>query len=87
MFARLFFQKIIPKRINVHRKNISSSEHQNSPIRHSIRLVFGKYLLATNTISSGILMILGDLCQQEIEYQQQKLKARYDLARLGNMYL
>lgn len=33
-----------------------------------LNLYFGKYLLVTNTISSGVLMSVGDLIQQQIEY-------------------
>lgn len=44
---------------------------------------FGKYLLFTNIISSGIPMVFGDLIQQEIEYQNNKLAERYDFKRAG----
>lgn len=64
-------------------RKITTSKPDESPFRQGAKLVFGKYLLATNTISSGVLMLIGDICQQEIEYQQQKLEERYDLGRLS----
>ncbi|EEB11761.1 Peroxisomal membrane protein, putative [Pediculus humanus corporis] len=36
--------------------------------KKTVKNIFGKYLFLTNTISSGVLMSLGDLLQQEIEY-------------------
>lgn len=48
---------------------------------------FGKYLLATNTISSGFLMVAGDLLVQEFEYQKGTLKNRYDWKRSGKVHL
>lgn len=46
---------------------------------------FGKYLLLTNTVSSGLLMGIGDLVQQEIEYRRKILPKRYDWGRLLRM--
>lgn len=48
---------------------------------------FGKYLLATNTISSGFLMVAGDLIVQEFEYRKGTLKQRYDWKRSGKILL
>lgn len=56
-------------------------------IRNYRQNAFGKYLLFTNTVSSGIPMFFGDLIQQEIEYQNKKLAKRYDYKRLGRMLL
>lgn len=50
-------------------------------------VLFGKYLLATNTISSGFLMVAGDLLVQEFEYQKGTLKNRYDWKRSGKIHL
>lgn len=47
--------------------------------------LFGKYLLATNTISSGFLMIAGDLIVQEFEYQKGTLEKRYNWTRCGKI--
>lgn len=49
--------------------------------------VFGKYLLTTNTVSSGVLMWVGDIMSQEIEYRQGLLKKRYDWLRTGRMFV
>ncbi|XP_059612219.1 mpv17-like protein 2 [Phlebotomus argentipes] len=49
--------------------------------------LFGKYLLLTNTVSSGILMGLGDVMSQEIEYRTQLIDKRYDWKRIGQMFL
>ncbi|KAJ8910514.1 hypothetical protein NQ315_002456 [Exocentrus adspersus] len=65
---------------------VSTTRHTKSPIRSGITLAFGKYLLLTNTISSGVLMLVGDICQQEIEYRQNKLPQRYDFGRMSRMF-
>lgn len=49
--------------------------------------LFGKYLLTTNTVSSGVLMMMGDLLAQEIEYQRGLVKERYDWWRVGRMFI
>ena len=49
--------------------------------------LFGKYLLTTNTVSSGVLMLLGDLMAQEVEYQRGLVKERYDWWRVGRMFI
>lgn len=48
------------------------------------RRAFGKYLLFTNTWTSGLLMGTGDLIEQEIEYQRKVLPKRYEWSRSGN---
>lgn len=47
--------------------------------------VFGKYLFYTNVASGGILMFLGDLLEQEIEYRRNLIWERYDNTRLCNV--
>lgn len=49
-------------------------------------VLFGKYLLATNTISSGFLMVAGDLIVQEFEYQNGTMQDRYDWSRSGKIF-
>ncbi|XP_060528562.1 mpv17-like protein 2 [Cylas formicarius] len=66
---------------------VSTSKSLQKPFRSIPTLVFGKYLLTTNIVSSGVLMLVGDACQQEIEYRQHKLKERYDLARMTRMFI
>ncbi|XP_018562229.1 mpv17-like protein 2 [Anoplophora glabripennis] len=66
---------------------VSQTKPTQSPIRSSVTLAFGKYLLLTNTVSSSVLMLIGDVCQQEIEYRQNKLPQRYDYGRLTRMFI
>lgn len=49
--------------------------------------LFGKYLLATNVLSSGILMVVGDVAAQELEYRKGLLKERYDFSRMWRMFV
>lgn len=60
------------------------------PVRENlIRKLFGKYLLLTNTLSAGLLMVAGDLAAQEIEYRAKKKEKhgqvlqRIDWTRVG----
>lgn len=55
------FLKTIPRGayVNVRKKSAWAVGRDNA---------FGKYLILTNTISSGFLMAMGDLIQQQIEY-------------------
>lgn len=55
------------------------------PKTHEGSVFFGKYLLATNTISSGFLMVAGDLMVQEFEYRKGTIKKRYDWTRSGKI--
>ncbi|CAK1604318.1 unnamed protein product [Parnassius mnemosyne] len=55
--------------------------------RRGVYILFKKNLLLTNCISSGVFLGLGDLVQQEIEYQSKLLKERYDWTRTGRMFL
>lgn len=84
MFRRLFSRKIKIKCTSFIQKHLSTSEVRRTPSNPGTNVIFGKYLLATNVISSGVLMLLGDLLQQEIEYQTLILPERYDLGRLSN---
>lgn len=58
-----------------------------SKFETAVDLVFGKYLLTTNVVSSGVLMGLGDLMCQEIQIQGNKLEKRYDWIRIRNMFI
>nr|XP_022902474.1 mpv17-like protein 2 [Onthophagus taurus] len=56
-------------------------------VKITIKDAFGKYLLLTNTGTCGVLMLIGDIAQQEIEYQRHMLPERYDWTRLWRMTL
>ncbi|XP_053658783.1 mpv17-like protein 2 [Anopheles marshallii] len=60
-------------------------------MRRVWKLLFGRYLLVTNTVSSGVLMLAGDVAAQEIESRlenKQKSNSQgYDLQRMFNMTL
>ncbi|KAJ8976582.1 hypothetical protein NQ317_010747 [Molorchus minor] len=73
--------------ISTLKRHLFTSKMNKAPIRSGITLAFGKYLLVTNTVSSGALMLIGDIIQQEIEYRQKKLLERYDYGRLSRMFL
>lgn len=50
--------------------------------------IFGKYLLVTNIVGSGVLMVFGDVVAQEIEFRRGLPDAkRYDWARIGRMFI
>lgn len=62
-------------------------EWKNNAIGKMNYILFHKYLLTTNTVSSGVLMVAGDLMSQEIEYQQGLMRERYDWWRVGRMFI
>ncbi|XP_030749893.1 mpv17-like protein 2 [Sitophilus oryzae] len=68
-------------------RNVSTTSNKRSAMHNLPSLVFGKYLLHTNIISSGVLMWLGDICEQEIEYRRGILAKRYDYGRMTRMFL
>ena len=55
----------------------------SSLYHRGVRFFFKKNLFLTNSITSGICMALGDVIQQEIEYQSKVLPYRYDWMRTG----
>lgn len=68
----------------------STVAQQENP--NMIRKLFGKYLLLTNTLSAGLLMVAGDLAAQEYErrgnrkskdQQLVQFVDRYDWTRVG----
>ncbi|KAJ8935775.1 hypothetical protein NQ318_017668 [Aromia moschata] len=77
----------LPTCLRVLVRHISTSSSRKSPIRSGFRKAFGKHLLLTNIFSSGILMFIGDICQQEFEYRRKKLPERYNYGRLTRMFL
>ncbi|XP_026739772.1 PXMP2/4 family protein 4-like [Trichoplusia ni] len=70
---------------------------QTSPLKFQVRhqsiyhrgvsYLFKKNLLLTNSLTSGLCMAIGDLVQQEIEYQQKILPNRYDWGRAVRMLI
>ncbi|KAF7272013.1 hypothetical protein GWI33_015181 [Rhynchophorus ferrugineus] len=68
-------------------RKMSTASGSGSSVKNINSLVFGKYLLHTNIISSGVLMWLGDICEQEIEYRRGKLTKRYDYGRMLRMVM
>lgn len=50
-------------------------------------LVFGKYLLLTNTVSSGALMFVGEMLAQKIERSRNKKvsEIQYDKEKLKQL--
>lgn len=68
-------------------KFVQNGSTKKSAISFKQRIVnslFGKYLLATNTITCGVLMVAGDCMSQEIEYRNAKQEKRFDFTRSGN---
>lgn len=69
--------------------NATVKASTSPPVRENlIRKLFGKYLLLTNTLSAGLLMVAGDLAAQEIEYRAKKKRKhdqvqRIDWTRVG----
>lgn len=83
-FARLF-RKLLettPKQYSTHSTN--NAKLTLSRLKDN---AFGKYLLITNTLSSGFLMVAGDQMSQEIEYQRDNSKSRFDYERSAKMFL
>lgn len=58
------------------------SRHK-SAFQKGMHYLFKENLLLTNSITSGGFMSIGDLVQQEYEYQSKLLPQRYDWARAG----
>ncbi|KAF5298115.1 hypothetical protein FQA39_LY02539 [Lamprigera yunnana] len=55
-------------------------------LRRGFHNAFGKHLLFTNTWTSGVLMFVGDVVEQEIEIQRN-LMDEFDWGRFGRMFL
>lgn len=52
-----------------------------------VNALFGKYLLLTNTLSSGFLMVAGDFMSQQIENKKKGETYKHDSIRSGNSYV
>uniref|UniRef100_A0A182MYU0 Pmp22 peroxisomal membrane protein n=1 Tax=Anopheles dirus TaxID=7168 RepID=A0A182MYU0_9DIPT len=62
------------------------NEHQFA-WRRVWKLMFGRYLIVTNTVSSGVLMLAGDIAAQEIERRREKKSPSTELDWRLNMTL
>lgn len=75
-------------KFNSSRRYVAKDNTKNTLVGTGVSILFSKkYLLASNTATSGLLMLMGDLCQQEIEFRQKLLKKRYDYKRLTHMFI
>ncbi|XP_053689958.1 mpv17-like protein 2 [Sabethes cyaneus] len=64
----------------------SPEKRQPKAAQRVWKSLFGRYLLVTNTVSSGLLMMLGDIVAQEIEQRNDgALHKPYDWKRIGCM--
>lgn len=73
---------------NGNSKNTTTKLSQFLAIRKLWRDIFGKYLLITNIVGSGVLMVFGDVMAQEIEYRRSIPNSqRYDWQRMGRMFI
>ncbi|XP_058460103.1 mpv17-like protein 2 [Malaya genurostris] len=71
-----------------HLSSAQQNKKHDPKDRRIWKLLFGRYLLLTNTISSGLLMMLGDIAAQEIELRCDDIQPRkYDWHRIGCMTL
>ncbi|XP_058975737.1 mpv17-like protein 2 [Musca domestica] len=76
-----------PLRLKV--SNSGGGRDGHGKIRKLWNTIFGKYLLLTNIVGSGILMVVGDVAAQQIEYRRKKDNSvhRFDLQRIGRMFI
>uniref|UniRef100_A0A1A9WG75 Mpv17-like protein 2 n=1 Tax=Glossina brevipalpis TaxID=37001 RepID=A0A1A9WG75_9MUSC len=79
---------IIKRELNQKSSNNSNNGSNANYLHIFWKNVFGKYLLLTNIAGSGILMVVGDVMAQEIEFRKGVPKSkRYDLERMGRMFI
>lgn len=79
-------------RIRLFRCNLRSTKiikrFYTSAFHRGVEFFFNKKnLLITNSFTSGAFMALGDLMQQEFEYESKTVNVRYDWPRAGNWNL
>ncbi|XP_058830448.1 mpv17-like protein 2 [Topomyia yanbarensis] len=87
---RFVILRLSPRRISRdYSSSVPPSREQHHPtMKRVCKLLFGRYLLLTNTVSSGLLMMLGDVVAQEIEQRFDDVQERqYDWRRIGCMTL
>ncbi|CAH0700024.1 unnamed protein product [Spodoptera exigua] len=59
---------------------------KESMFHRGVTFFFKKNLFLTNSLTSGVCMALGDLIQQEFEFQTKVLPERYDWGRIARMF-
>lgn len=67
----------------LHTNSVKQQIKTESLYHRGVRFFFKKNLLLTNSFTSGGCMAIGDLIQQEIEFQSKLISERYDWARAG----
>lgn len=67
----------------LHSLSIKNCCNLHTNVNGTLNKTFGKYLLLTNTVSSGVLMAAGDLIQQEIGKRRAPTSKRFDWKRIG----
>ncbi|GFG33851.1 hypothetical protein Cfor_11050 [Coptotermes formosanus] len=70
-----------------HNLSIKRCCNLHTNVNGTLNKTFGKYLLLTNTVSSGLLMAAGDLIQQEIDKRRTSASKRFDWKRTGRMFV
>ncbi|XP_072940873.1 mpv17-like protein 2 [Epargyreus clarus] len=66
---------------------LRSQSRPKSSFYRGVNFFFKNNLLLINSVTSGGFMAIGDLVQQEIEYQSKISKHRYDWARVARMFI
>ena len=79
----LLFSRLLFRRVHTYKKPTDVPKDPKKPTLWD--LIFGKYLLTTNTVSSGVLMMLGDMAAQKIEYHRGHKKKEFDWYRIGKI--
>ncbi|KAH8382458.1 hypothetical protein KR009_003657 [Drosophila setifemur] len=82
--ARQLLALPLPFRLNTQAVNYYSKKG-TPPERSLWSLLFDKYLLLTNTVGSGLFLVVGDAIAQE--YDQLKEKQPFDLHRSGRLLI
>lgn len=70
-----------------HQSPVLQLIRMKSLFHRGVRFFFKKNLLFTNSITSGGCMAIGDLFQQEFDFQSKLIPERYDWARAGRMFI